>query len=103
LASFGRVLHREKDHANLDIILVKARVTDMEAVPKQSFLRLRGLMDNPGPYSVKLFNKISYVLSQQMKMWHHLMIPWIIILPLTSSVWDSQLTKDNFIKSRWHI
>jgi hypothetical protein len=34
LAHFGRVLHWEEDHSNLARILVKARVTDLESVPK---------------------------------------------------------------------
>jgi hypothetical protein len=34
IASFGRVLHWEEDHANLARMLVKARVTDLESVPR---------------------------------------------------------------------
>jgi hypothetical protein len=38
ILSFGRVLHWEEDHINLARILVKARVTNLEDVPRHIVL-----------------------------------------------------------------
>jgi hypothetical protein len=56
IASFGIVIHWEEDHANLARRLVKARVTNLEEVPRHKvFLKLKDSWGSFGPYSVRSY------------------------------------------------
>jgi hypothetical protein len=58
IASFGRVLHWEEDYTNLARLQVKARVTDLAAMPKHIIiLEAEGFLGSPGLYSVRSFIK----------------------------------------------